>query len=284
MPKPFMALAISVALLLSACSAPAVETTEKPPETESAEQRLAPVQEKIEDWVLLADADIEPFNEDTDKFSGEQVEMVSKDVIKLAEKQLSLDQATSKDHVEQLVDEFASSAPGVLSDNMNKQAEKDAKEKDSDSWSLAFVQPISGSYRIDDDSRFTYAWNAELEPLGDYMGVKVTLFTRVAYWLKSDEGERTMLSIGRWVSLSTANPAYAASSGDYGWHTDSRMYNADICHFAEGKPLVPEATTGAEELESLEEIVAPSASTFAPVSDFKLDQDAIDKAIAKCES
>ncbi|AZL12966.1 hypothetical protein CXR25_09215 [Brevibacterium aurantiacum] len=282
MPKPFMALAISATLLLSACSAPAVETTEKPTKTESTEQRLAPVQEKIEDWDLLTDAKIEPFNEDTDKFSGDQVEMVSKDVIKLAEKQLSLDQATSKEHVEQLVDEFASSAPGVLSDNMRKQAKKDARDRDT--WSVAYVQPISSSYRIEDDSRFTYAWNAELVPVEDYMGLTVTLFTRTAYWLRTDDGERTMLSIGRWISLSTAEPTYSVSTGDYGWRTASREYNSDICPFAKGEPLVPETTTGAEELESLEKIVTPSPSSFAPVADFKLDQDAIDKAIAKCEA
>lgn len=281
MPKPFMALAISATLFLSACSAPAAETAEKPPETESTEPQLAPVQEKIEDWGLLADAKIEPFNEDTGKFSGDQVEMVSKDVIKLAEKQLSADQATSKEDVKQQIDEFASSAPGALSKSMSKQVEKDARDKEKNFWTLIYLQPISDSYSIEDDSRFTYAWNAELEAFEDYMGVTVTLFTRTAYWLRTDDGEKTMISIGRWISLSTVDPTYSASTGDYGWYAHAHIDNADICSATEGKPLVPVVPA---DLDGLKRFVSLDSSTFAPKDYLGSDQDETDKELAKCGS
>lgn len=281
MPKPFMALAISATLFLSACSAPAVETNEKPTKTESTEQRLAPVQKKIEDWDLLNDAKIEPFNEDTDKFTGDQVEIISKDVIKLAEKQLSADQATSKEDVEQQIDAFVSSAPGALSKSMSKQVEKYAKDKEENFWTLIYLQPISDSYSIDDDSRFTYAWNAELEPFEDYMGVTVTLFTRTAYWLRTDDGEKTMISIGRWISLSTVDPTYSASTGDYGWSTYTHIDNADICSATEGRPLELEEPTNFDDLKSF---VSLDSSTFAPKDYFKSDQDETEKELAKCGS
>lgn len=274
--------AIVLTLTLAGCGAPKAHTDVDATESSTVEDPFAPIDEKIEDWQPLSDFEIKPFNEGNDKFADQQIELVSRDIIKLAEKQLSFNVSRSKEQVEEQVQEFTSSAPHKLSKYMADQAKADSKDKGKNFWTMSYIQPINNSFAIEDDSRFTYAWQQTLEPFQGQMGVTVTLFTRSAYWLKADTGERSMVTVGRWISLGSVNPANSTATGDYAWHTRSFISNASVCPAFEGEPIEPEMGEDTD-LDSLEEFVSVDRSTFAPADDFKLDQEAIDRERKKCQ-
>ena len=282
MPRLVPALLLSATLLLSGCSAPTTKPSEATPEADPIEQQLATVQKNVKEWQSLSDAQIEPVKKSAGTFSAGQIEQISKDVLKLAEAQLDANQATSKEEVEQRADKVINAAPGVLRDFMARQAKQDEKDKRNDimSWAMAFAQPISEAYEIEDDSRLTYAWSIKPEPVGDQEGVTVTLFVRTAYWLTDNHGSKNALGIGRWVSLSTSDPAYTTSTGDYAWSLNSRIYNPDICSVAKHGPLKPDDSINRDDLS---EITAPEPSQFVSLEKFKIDEKAVESAAAKCD-
>lgn len=282
MPRLVPALILSATLLLSGCNAPTTKPAEPTSEADPVEQQLAAVQKNIKEWQKLSDAQIKPFKESAGTFSAEQVEQISKDVLKIAETQLGATQAQSKQEVEQLADKVIDAAPGALHDSMAQQAKQDAKDKRNEflSWAMAYAQPISESLDIEHESRLAYAWSAEPALVGDQEGVTVTLFIRTAYWLTDSDGDRNMLGIGRWVSLSTSNPIYTTSTGDYAWNLDWRGYNADICAAAEHSPLQPNDSL---DTDGLDKITSPESSKFVPLDEFDVDEKEVESALAKCD-
>lgn len=283
MPRLVPALILSAALLLSGCNAATTKPANSTPEADPIEQQLAIVQKNVKEWQTLSDAKIEPLRESAGTFSAEQIEQISEDVLKIAEAQLDANQATSKEEVEQHAYKVTNAAPGMLADFMEKQAKQDEKDKRNEifSWAMIYAQPISESFEIEDSSRLTYAWSAVPELVGEQNGVTVTLFIRTAYWLADGDGGNNVLGVGRWISLSTADPSYTASTGDYGWRLDTQIYNADICSAADHEPL---RTDDSLNVDSLREFVSLDPSKFASTEELDIDEKKAESAVAKCAS
>ena len=198
-----------VVLTLSACVAGDAEPSGQESPTQSAEAVPQAVQDKIAQWSRLSDVEIEPFNKDMGLFSGDQVELVSQDVIELAKSQLRADRASSSAEMEQQVKDLAAGAPGKLGESMTDQVELDRKDESEKFWTMPYVQPLDSSLDVVEDSRMSYAWDAKVEPVADGTGVTVTLFTRTAHWVNIDDGARTLIGISSWIALSTVDPEYA---------------------------------------------------------------------------
>ncbi|MCM1013541.1 MULTISPECIES: hypothetical protein [unclassified Brevibacterium] len=244
------------------------------------------VVKSVESWPLLNEATIEPFAENIGPFSGDLVSLVSSDVKDLMNVQLAAQQAGSKEEFEGQAEELVSEAPGKLSGYMTDQMELDKKDESKTfAWPLAFVQPIDKAFVIGDDSRFAYGWNADIEPVADGMGVTVTLFTRTAYWVKDDRDRETLIVIGRWISLSTVDPAYAATSGDYAWSMRTKVYNATVCPSVKGDPIAPDFSEG-DHSEGFKMLVGLDERDYAPVEDFRRDDDdkELEEYIARCDA
>ncbi|MFC9443573.1 MULTISPECIES: hypothetical protein [unclassified Brevibacterium] len=271
-----------VVLTLSACVAGDAEPNGQESPTQSAEAVPQAVQDKIAQWSRLSDVEIEPFNKDMGLFSGDQVELVSQDVIELAKSQLRADRASSSAEMEQQVKDLAAGAPGKLGESMTDQVELDRKDESEKFWTMPYVQPLDSSLDVVEDSRMSYAWDAKVEPVADGTGVTVTLFTRTAHWVNIDDGARTLIGISSWIALSTVDPEYAATSGDYAWQVYAHASNADICVAVKGKPFVPLPADETDK-ESLDFFTSFGKNEFVAIEKFKTPQEEIEKDIAKCE-
>lgn len=272
--------ATCLTLALAACGSATPESVETPEPESPIAMAMKEATKLAADWKESDSLEFELPEKGTEHFSKEQVNSVANDVAGLLESQLEYQQAESKQEVVGDVDKFTASAPGKLAGLMADTSKDDAKDKDNILWTLAFVQPIDSKHEIADASRSTYAWDVREQDMYDTDGVEVTLFHRSLYKVRNSDGEENFIVIGRWVGLSTIDPNYAAESGDYAWQLNSAVRGAEVCDAVNRYLLVP--SNDKAEDSGVESLMKVKANEFAPKSDFKEDQEELQKEAAKC--
>lgn len=272
--------AVFLAVVLTGCGPPPTTVIESPKATTPpVNSELTKATELTAEWNQLDYSEFELPNESTDNFSKAQVKMVAEDVIGLLENQLKYQQAESRGEVIEDVDDFIASAPGALAASLLDR-KKHGIQNGKDTWPTVYVQEVDSTYKLEDESRSTYAWKVKEKSMFDTKGIAVTVFHRSFYRMKEPGQQANFITVGRWIELSTIDPDYASWSKDYAWHLGYAYNGADVCELTQASLLVP-TPDKTEKDEALQLVNVPTTS-FAPESKFKVDQEALEAAAKKC--
>lgn len=270
-----------IASLLAACGSTAHTTVETPEPTSTAVSAMDEALKHTSGWGELDLSEYELPTKGTEHFSREQVDQVAEDVVGLLQNQLSYQSAGSQNDILDDVNAFVSDAPGELADYMKTKSQEDASDNDSPIWPLSYVQPIDSMYKVDDASPSTYAWSVKEQELHGTDGVAVTLFHRTFYKLQNTNGDENFILVARWLELSTIDPDYAATSGDYAWRLDVSVQGAEYCDAVNRNLLVP-SPVAEPNGQNFETLLKVAPNEFKPKSDFKEDDKKLAAEVAKC--
>lgn len=272
---------VCIVTLLSACGSTARTTIETPEPTSTAVSAMDEAMKHISGWGGLHVSEYELPAKGTEHFSKDQVDKVAHDVVGLLQNQLTYQSAESQDDVLKDVNSFVAEAPGKLADYMTTVSKADANDKDNTIWPLVYVQPIDSTYKVEDASHSTYAWNVKEQELHGTDGVAVTLFHRTFYKLQNTNGDENFILVARWLELSTIDPNYAATSGDYAWRLDVSVQGAEYCDAVNRNLLVP-SPVAEPNGKNFETLLKVAPNEFKPKSDFKEDDKKLAAEVAKC--
>lgn len=275
-------LMVTLTAALAGCASPESISAQPTPQSTAAEtpDLVAEAAALVEEWDGIDPSDYVLPGTATEHYSAEQVDSVAADAIQLLRLQLEHQQAEDKPDAQRSVDEFIEAAPGMLSDSMREVSDAGPDTGEDALFQLIFVQPVDARFTVGEGSRATHAWSVTETEMHGTDGLQVALFHRSAYEVATPDGGAGHLSVGRWITLSTIDPAYAHESGDYLWHLDYATRGADFCTAANNMLLAP--ADDAQERDDLLDLLEVAPGEFAQPADFQTTEKEVGEATETC--
>lgn len=233
-----------VGLSMSGCShkEEGGSSTSATPSSES-QADAALVHEKAADWGSVDQLEIPKLTQSTKRYTAQ-------DPVSMEEAASSIMRAMSTPHknldTNEAVQQTLNSAPGQLRSYMRGFVKWDKKHEDF--WPLGYATDLADGWSVTGSGQSTSGWQVKDVKLRGEPAVEVSLATRSIYPLvRNGESEPALVPMVRWVSLTTVNPEYAATSGDYYYRGLMRASGADVCTAQRGRvaPYVEKSSPSA---------------------------------------